>query len=158
MAAFARRDAACVAASSLRTAACPLKEGSARLAPHLLCRGVCLAGGEQRASQWLDRQGIGAARQDEFAELTNRMTSEGDLAKALKERLADASGAAQRRETLTVERATAYRNVFAAVIAEERVLNEMSLRNSGFAQRWRPAAGPSVILKESGVPRKVLFL
>jgi predicted ATPase len=68
---------------------------------------------------------VDRATQDKFTQLTNRMTSEGDLAKALKERLADASGAAQRRETLTVERATAYRNVFAAVIAEERVLNDL---------------------------------
>lgn len=63
--------------------------------------------------------------QEKFAQLTNRMTGEGDLAKGLKERLADASGASQRRESLVAERTTSYQNVFEAVIAEERVLNDL---------------------------------
>ena len=68
---------------------------------------------------------VDRATQDKFTQLTNRMTSEGDLAKGLKERLADANGAAQRREALIAERTTAYRNVFSSLIAEERVLNDL---------------------------------
>lgn len=68
---------------------------------------------------------VDKATQDKFTQLTAKIVTETDLLTGLKDRLKDANGAADRTVTLVGEREAAYKNVFASIISEERVLNEL---------------------------------
>lgn len=68
---------------------------------------------------------IDKATQDKFTQLTTKINAETDTLTNLKVRLADANGAADRRETLVTDRTKTYKNVFGSIIAEEAVLNEL---------------------------------
>ena len=59
------------------------------------------------------------------AAVSKRITEEGNALAGLKERLADCKGAHDRARTLVAEREDGYIRVFDALLAEERVLNEL---------------------------------
>lgn len=60
-----------------------------------------------------------------FKELSTRITTENELLRASKEKLADHEGAAERLQTLITERYESYKRVFSALVAEERVLQDL---------------------------------
>ena len=59
------------------------------------------------------------------AAVSKRIAEEGNALAGLKERLADCKGAHDRARSLVAERADGYVRVFDALLAEERVLNEL---------------------------------
>ncbi|MBT1136420.1 ATP-binding protein, partial [Pseudomonas sp. PAH14] len=60
-----------------------------------------------------------------FKELSTKITTESELLRASKEKLADHEGAAERLQSLLNERNDSYKRVFSALVAEERVLQEL---------------------------------
>lgn len=113
---------------------------------------------------------IDKATQEKFAQLTARINAETDALTNLRLRLTDANGAADRRETLVADRTKAYQNVFASIIAEEAVLNELyspikqrlddaqgtlnklafSVRRSADLDQWARAGEAFVDLRRTG--------
>lgn len=113
---------------------------------------------------------VDKATQEKFGQLSARMIAETDTLTKLKDRLTDANGAAERRETLVADRTAAYKNVFESIIAEEKVLNDLyspiksrldaspgTLSKLGFSvqrtadlQQWALAGEAFVDLRETG--------
>lgn len=113
---------------------------------------------------------IDKAAQDRFTQLTTKITEETDALTNLRSRLEDANGAADRREILVADRTTTYRNLFASIIAEETVLNELyspikerldssqgtlnklafSVRRTANVEQWARAGEAFVDLRQSG--------
>jgi len=60
-----------------------------------------------------------------FKELSTKITTETELLRASREKLADHVGASQRLEVLVSERCESYKRVFSALVAEEQVLQEL---------------------------------
>lgn len=133
---------------------------------------------EQQTLATLDTEGIrlgqiinvDKATQEKFGQLSARMIAETDVLTALKDRLTDAGGAAERREALVGDRTAAYKNVFESIIAEEQVLNDLyspiksrlaaspgtlgklafSVRRTADLKQWALAGEAFVDLRESG--------
>ncbi|MDO8900815.1 MAG: AAA family ATPase, partial [Phenylobacterium sp.] len=113
---------------------------------------------------------VDRATQEKFTQLSTRVIAETDLLTNLRERLEDASGAAERREALVDERTAAYESVFNSIIAEEQVLNDLyspikarlensagtlkklafSVRRTADLTQWALAGEAFVDLREAG--------
>jgi hypothetical protein len=113
---------------------------------------------------------VDQATQEKFGQLSARMIAETDILSALKDRLTDASGAAERREALVIDRTTAYKSVFDSIVAEEQVLNDLyspiksrieassgtlsklafSVRRTADLKQWALAGEAFVDLRETG--------
>ncbi|WP_313201076.1 TrlF family AAA-like ATPase [Pseudomonas sp.] len=60
-----------------------------------------------------------------FKEISTKISTESELLRASKEKLADHEGAAERLQSLISERNESYKRVFSALIAEEHVLQDL---------------------------------
>jgi energy-coupling factor transporter ATP-binding protein EcfA2 len=60
-----------------------------------------------------------------FREISQKITTETELLRASNEKLADHEGATERLKDLVADRYEAYKDVFSALVAEEKVLNEL---------------------------------
>lgn len=113
---------------------------------------------------------IDKATQDKFTQITKSINEETDALNKLNGQLDDANGASGRRGKLVADRTSTYESVFASIVAEEMVLNELyepikerlatsegtlsklafSVRRTADIDQWARAGEAFVDLRKSG--------